>query len=222
MISVLVADDQALIRTAVAALLTAEDDVTVVAQAEDGHAAVRLTKAHHPDVVVMDIRMPGLDGIGATQAICSDPSLADTRILILTTFEQDDYVVEALRAGASGFLGKGADPMQIVEAVRTIHSGEALLSPAATRSLIRRSVESGAPEQSLRVLPDGLTERETEILTFVGHGLTNQEIADDLFISPATAKTHINRTMAKLGAHDRAQLVIAAYESGLVVPGAER
>lgn len=219
MIRVLVADDQALIRSAVAALLGAEADIEVVGQAEDGAAAVRATRSLLPDVVVMDIRMPGLDGIQATAAICGDPALAATRILVLTTFEEDDYVVQALRAGASGFLGKGADPAEIAEAVRTVHTGEALLSPAATRSLIRRTVASTAGAGRPRPLPESLTERESEILTLVGHGLTNDEIAARLFISPATAKTHVNRTMAKLEAHDRAQLVIAAYESGLVVPG---
>lgn len=218
MISVVVADDQALIRQAVTALLAAEPDVQVAAQAVDGRDAVHLTKMHRPDVVVMDIRMPGLDGIRATGQICADPTLAATKVLILTTFEQDDYVVEALRAGASGFLGKGADPTQIVAAVRTIHAGEALLSPGATRSLIRHSVETG-PAPPVRALPHDLTERERTVLQLVGEGRANDEIAVALHITPATAKTHVNRVMVKLDAHGRAQLVIAAYESGLVVPG---
>lgn len=176
--------------------------------------------AEHPDVVVMDIRMPGLDGIEATAAICADPRMTSTRILILTTFEEDEYVVAALRAGASGFIGKGAEPDDIVRAIRSVHAGEALLSPTATRSLITKYVaRDGRTPESIPELTE-LTEREREVLLLVAKGRSNQEIADDLVISPHTAKTHVNRIMTKLQAHDRAQLVILAYETGLLVPGA--
>jgi len=223
MISVLIADDQPLIRQAVGDILADQSGITVVGQAVDGDQAVALTAELRPDVVLMDIRMPGRDGIEATAALCADPANAETRVLILTTFEEDEYVLQALRAGASGFLGKGAEPEEIVRAVRAIHDGDALLSAAATRGLITRYVLGGesvlrpaprpAPELSL------LTEREREVLLQVARGLSNQEIADALFISPHTAKTHVNRIMTKVHAHDRAQLVILAYESGMLVPG---
>ena len=221
MIRVLIADDQALIRAAISALLRTEIDVEIVAVAADGRAAVDLARALGPDVVLMDIRMPTLDGIRATAEICAAPELAGTRVLVLTTFEEDENVVAALRAGASGFLGKGADPGAIVEAIRVVHAGEALLSQAATRALIRRAV-AARPTIAAPTLPADLTEREIEVLRLVGRGFANDEIAHRLVISPATAKTHVNRTMTKLDAHDRAQLVIAAYESGLVVAGDER
>ena len=187
----------------------------------DGAEAIAIATREHPDVVVMDLRMPGTDGIAATRAIRSNQRLDTTRVLVLTTFEDEENLLSALRAGAAGFLGKGADPNEIVRAVRIVHAGDELLSPVATRALIRRSL--AAPESSApaRVLPTELTERETEILALVGRGRSNDEIAAALFISPATAKTHINRAMTKLDAHDRAQLVIVAYESGLIAPGAE-
>ncbi|GGO61772.1 DNA-binding response regulator [Microbacterium nanhaiense] len=218
MTTVLVVDDQSLIRQAVTDLLHGRDGVRVVGEATNGAAAVEAVRALRPDVVLMDIRMPVLDGIAATTAICSDPANVDTRVLILTTFEEDDYVVSALRAGASGFIGKGSEPEDILRAVRAVHAGDALLSPAATRSLISRVVRGRSPEPSPEI--ELLTEREREVLEFVARGRSNQDIAAQLFISPHTAKTHVNRIMAKVGAHDRAQLVILAYESGLVSPGA--
>jgi DNA-binding NarL/FixJ family response regulator len=218
--SVLVVDDQALIRVAVRDLLDSAPGVDVVGEAADGEAAVDLARRLRPDVVVCDIRMPRMDGIEATARICGDPDLAETRVLILTTFEEDDYVVAALRAGASGFVGKGAEPEDIVHAVRAVHDGGALLSPSATRSLIEKYVR-GAASEPARPAPalDALTEREREVLRLIGRGRSNDEIAAALFISPHTAKTHVKNTMLKLGAHDRAQLVIAAYESGVVQPG---
>lgn len=218
MTTVLVVDDQSLIRQAVTDLLDGRDGVRVVGEATNGAAAVEAVRALRPDVVLMDIRMPVLDGIAATTAICSDPANVDTRVLILTTFEEDDYVVSALRAGASGFIGKGSEPEDILRAVRAVHAGDALLSPAATRSLISRVVCGRSPEPSPEI--ELLTEREREVLEFVARGRSNQDIAAQLFISPHTAKTHVNRIMTKVGAHDRAQLVILAYEGGLVSPGA--
>ncbi|WBB96991.1 response regulator transcription factor [Solwaraspora sp. WMMA2080] len=226
MTSVLVVDDQPLIRQAVTDILTDHDEISVVGEAVNGTQAVGLAGSLRPDVVLMDIRMPQLDGIGATAAICADPALADTRVLILTTFEEDEYLVAALRAGASGFIGKGAEPEEIVRAVRAVHAGEALLSPAATRSLIERYVLPGHPPAAAVSRPnpasealDQLTDREREVLLLVARGRSNQQIAQDLVISPHTAKTHVNRIMTKLYAHDRAQLVILAYESGLLTPG---
>ena len=220
MIRVLVVDDQALIRQAVSDILDGADDIEVVGEAANGREAIAVATAEHPDVVVMDIRMPALDGIEATAAICADPRLTSTRILILTTFEEDEYVVAALRAGASGFIGKGAEPDDITRAIRSVHAGEALLSPAATRGLITKYVaRSGRTAESIPELAE-LTERESEVMLLVARGRSNQEIADELVISPHTAKTHVNRIMTKLQAHDRAQLVILAYETGLLVPGA--
>lgn len=221
MTTVLIVDDQALIRQAVTDLLDGQDDVQVVGEATNGAAAVEAVRSLHPDVVLMDIRMPVMDGIAATAAICADPDNAETRVLILTTFEEDDYVVQALRAGASGFIGKGSEPDEILRAVQAIHAGDALLSSAATRSLIARTIEAPPVQVSPEISPEvgALTDREREVLVFVARGRSNQEIADELFISPHTAKTHVNRIMAKVGAHDRAQLVILAYESGLVAPG---
>ncbi len=221
MIRVLIADDQPLIRSAVASLLRHESDIEVVGEAPDGAEAVAIARRERPDVVVMDLRMPGIDGIAATRLLRAETELGGSRVLVLTTFEDEENVLAALRAGASGFLGKGVDPEEIVRAVRTVHAGEELLSPVATRALIRRSLEASSAPAAVRILPPDLTERETEILRLVGRGLSNDEIGAALFISPATAKTHINRTMTKLDAHDRAQLVIAAYESGLIAPGAE-
>ncbi|SFS17969.1 DNA-binding response regulator, NarL/FixJ family, contains REC and HTH domains [Microbacterium sp. cf046] len=222
MITVLVVDDQPLIRQAVTDILSHADGVDVVGEAIDGDDAIAAAAELHPDVVVMDIRMPHLDGIAATAAICADPELASTRVLILTTFEEDEYIVSALRAGASGFIGKGSEPEEIVHAVRAVSEGEALLSPVATRSLITKYVTPVArPAGAARVIPpelEQLTEREREVLLLVARGRSNQEIADELHISPHTAKTHVNRVMAKVYAHDRAQLVILAYESGLLAP----
>jgi DNA-binding NarL/FixJ family response regulator len=220
--TVLVVDDQSLIRQAVTAILGEADGIEIVGEAADGREAVTLAARLRPDVVLMDIRMPELDGIAATAAICADPELAASRVLILTTFEEDEYLVAALRAGASGFIGKGAEPDEIVRAVRAVHAGDALLSPAATRSLITRYVLPGGTRSAPRALPRrlaDLTDRESEVMLLVARGLSNQEIAEELVISPHTAKTHVNRIMTKVGAHDRAQLVILAYESGLLEPG---
>lgn len=220
MTRVLVVDDQALIRTAVRDLLDAQQGIEVVGEATDGEEAVALAAALRPDVVVCDIRMPHMDGIEATERICADPALGETRVLILTTFEEDDYVVAALRAGASGFIGKGAEPDEIVHAVLTVDEGGALLSPVATRAMIEKYVRraaTAAPRDAPSLAM--LTEREREVLALVARGRSNDEVAASLFISPHTAKTHVKNTMLKLGAHDRAQLVIAAYESGLLVPG---
>lgn len=223
MTTVLIVDDQKLIRQAVSDILSDHDGIEVIGQAINGHEAVDMTAQLRPAVVLMDIRMPLLDGIGATSAICSDPANAGTKVLILTTFEEDEYVVSALRAGASGFLGKGAEPEEIIRAIQAVDAGDALLSPTATRTLITQYVTTPA---GVRAEPEALypalttlTEREREVLLLVAHGESNQEIAEALFISPHTAKTHVNRIMGKVGAHDRAQLVILAYESGLLVPG---
>ncbi|ROQ04427.1 DNA-binding NarL/FixJ family response regulator [Rathayibacter sp. PhB93] len=222
MTTVLVVDDQPLIRQAVTDILSGESGIEVVGEARTGREAVELATRLHPDVVLMDIRMPELDGIGATALICADPELAATKVLILTTFEEDEYLIAALRAGAGGFLGKGAEPEEIAAAVRAVHAGDSLLSPAATRSLITRYVLAPQASPPLVEPPEfaQLTDREREVLLLVARGRSNQEIADDLVISPHTAKTHVNRIMSKLSAHDRAQLVIAAYESGLLTPGA--
>lgn len=217
-IRVLVVDDQALIRSAIVATIAHTEGLEVIGQAEDGRRALDLVRRERPDVVLMDIRMPGMDGIEATREICEDPELAQVRVLILTTFEEDAYIVGALRAGASGFLGKGSEPEAITGAIEAVHRGEELLSPAATRALIDRYVR---PREAMDQTPAALshlTDRELEVLTLVGRGLSNDEIAASLVISPHTAKTHVNRVMTKLAAHDRAQLVIAAYENGLVRP----
>ncbi|HZE49327.1 MAG TPA: response regulator transcription factor [Jatrophihabitantaceae bacterium] len=218
MIRVLLADDQALVRAGFAALLDAQDDMQVVGQAADGDAAVALTREHRPDVVLMDIRMPGTDGLAATRVIVEDSALTDVRVVILTTFELDEYVFEALRAGATGFLVKHTEPAELIRAVRTVASGDALLSPSVTRRLIAEFADRAKePPRSDRL--DALTEREREIIAVVGQGLSNDEIAARLFLSPATVKTHVNRAMTKLAARDRAQLVVLAYEAGLVRPG---
>jgi DNA-binding NarL/FixJ family response regulator len=219
MITVQLVDDQALVRAGFHALLDAEDDIAVVAQAADGEAAVAQAREHRPQVVLMDIRMPKVDGLQATAQITADPDLRDTRVVVLTTFELDEYVFGALRAGASGFLLKDVEPADLVAGVRVVADGEALLAPRLTRRLIEAFV-SGAPPATHDA--DGLeqlTPREREVLVLVGRGCSNAEIAEQLVLSPLTAKTHVARLFAKLGARDRAQLVVTAYESGLIVPG---
>lgn len=223
MIRVLIADDQPLIRAGLRGILELEDDLEVVGEAASGRQAVQQARDRPVDVVLMDIRMPEMDGIQATAAICADPRLAGVRVLVLTTFETDEHVVAALRAGASGFMGKGSEPQGFIDAIRLVARGEALLSPAATRSLIERFLgeprvrQRGDPD---RVHPDldDLTDREREVLTLVGEGLSNDDIADRLVISRHTVKTHVNRAMTKLDVHDRAQLVVIAYEGGLLPP----
>ncbi|MFJ6566977.1 response regulator [Streptomyces sp. NPDC091292] len=221
-IRVLLADDQALLRSAFRVLVDSEPDMEVVGEASDGAEAVRLAGTERADVVLMDIRMPGTDGLAATRLICADPALAGVRVVMLTTFEVDEYVVQSLRAGASGFLGKGSEPEELLNAIRVAAGGEALLSPAATKGLIARFLaqSDGAddrdPARAERL--DALTVREREVLVQVAGGHSNDEIAERLEVSPLTVKTHVNRAMAKLGARDRAQLVVIAYESGLVRP----
>ncbi|GLW95918.1 response regulator transcription factor [Microtetraspora sp. NBRC 16547] len=218
MITIVLADDQALVRAGFRALLDAQDGMTVVGEAGDGAEAVQLARELHPDVVLMDIRMPGMDGLTATRTIGADASLDATRIIMLTTFELDEYVFEALRNGASGFLVKDTEPAELIQAVRVVASGDALLSPSVTRRLIAEYAARAKSPGAAREL-DVLTDREREVLGLVGTGMTNDEIAAKLFMSPATAKTHVSRTMMKLRARDRAQLVVIAYESGLVRPG---
>ncbi|MFJ9647281.1 response regulator [Streptomyces sp. NPDC004244] len=224
-IRVLLADDQALLRSAFKVLVDSEPDMEVVGEACDGAQAVELARRTLPDVVLMDIRMPGTDGLAATRMISQDPGLATVRVVMLTTFEVDEYVASALRAGASGFLGKGAEPEELLNAIRVAAAGEALLSPAATKGLIATFLAQGggpgAPtaEDAERLAP--LTGREREVLVQVAGGLSNDEIAGRLQVSPLTVKTHVNRAMAKLGARDRAGLVVIAYESGLVRPRSE-
>ena len=218
MIRVLLADDQVLVRAGFRSLLDAQPDIEVVAEADDGLAATRLTRELLPDVVLMDIRMPQQDGLTATRMITGDPSLAKVKVVVLTTFELDEYVFEALRSGAAGFLVKDTEPAELVRAVRAVHGGDGLLSPGVTRRLISEfAARSKEPEQSAPLAR--LTEREREVVALVGLGLSNDEIAGRLVVSPLTAKTHVSRAMVKLGARDRAQLVVLAYESGLVRPG---
>ena len=218
-IRVLLADDQVLLRAGLRVLIDSAPDLEVAGEASTGQEAVRLARETRADVVLMDIRMPGTDGLTATRMITEDQDLAVVRVLVLTTFEIDDYVFEALRAGASGFLGKGAEPAELLTAIRTVARGDSLLSPAATKSLIARFLATHDDEERpVAEALSALTEREREILALVAAGLSNDEIASGLVVSPATVKTHVNRAMAKLGAHDRAQLVIAAYQAGLVRP----
>ncbi|MGC3000390.1 response regulator [Streptomyces sp. G35A] len=226
-IRVLLADDQALLRSAFRVLVDSEPDMEVVGEASDGAEAVRLAREERADVVLMDIRMPGTDGLAATRMISADPALAGVRVVILTTFEVDDYVVQSLRAGASGFLGKGSEPDELLSAIRVAAEGEALLSPVATKGLIARFLAQEGPAGDAGRDPahaerlDSLTGREREVLVQVAGGHSNDEIAERLEVSPLTVKTHVNRAMAKLGARDRAQLVVIAYESGLVRPRVE-
>jgi DNA-binding NarL/FixJ family response regulator len=218
-IRVLLADDQALVRAGFRALVDAEDGLEVVADAADGEEAVAQARRHAPDVVLMDIRMPRRDGLEATAAITSDPALAGTRVLVLTTFELDEYVFGALRAGASGFLLKDVEPADLLGAIRVVAAGEALLAPRVTRRLIEAfALRPEATVQDMAAL-DELTAREREVLALVGNGLSNTEIAERLVLSPLTAKTHVSRLFMKLGVRDRAQLVVLAYETGLVIPG---
>lgn len=218
MTSVLIVDDQALIRAAVRSLVQNEPGMAVVGEALNGAEAVTLARRVRPDVVLMDIRMPVMDGLEATRMICGDPALASVRVLILTTFEEDDYIVDALRAGASGFIGKGAEAGDLTRAIHTVQRGDALLSPVATRALIDRYVTPPAGGRAAKIPEElsSLTDREIEVFRYVARGRSNGEIARDLFISEFTVKTHVNRVMMKLDAHDRAQLVIIAYESGFV------
>lgn len=220
MIRILIADDQTLIRAGFRALLDAEPDMEVVAECGTGDDAVRLAARERPDVVLMDIRMPQGDGLEATRRILADPALPGTRVIILTTFELDEYIAEAVRAGAAGFLVKDTEPEELLRAVHVVYDGDALLSPSVTRRIMAQLAlqprASGKPSDAML---DRITEREREVLRLVGEGLNNAEIAGRLFITPLTAKTHVSRIMTKLQVRDRAQLVVLAYESGLVRPG---
>jgi DNA-binding NarL/FixJ family response regulator len=217
-VRVLLADDQKLILAGFRVLIESADDLEVVGEATTGVEAVTLAQERRADVVLMDIRMPELDGIEATRRITADEDLAGVRVLILTTFEIDENVLRALRAGASGFLSKGVEPADLLDGIRTVARGESLLSPRATQALITQFLEQPAPARSAAVTLTQLTDREREIVALVAGGLSNDEIAERLFVSPLTAKTHINRAMTKLGARDRAQLVMVAYQTGLVRP----
>lgn len=213
---VLLADDQALLRGAFRTLLDSAEDIEVVGEAGDGRQAVELTRKLHPDVVVMDVQMPEMDGLAATEEICADPELRATRVLVLTTFETDEYVAQALRAGASGFIGKGIETGDLLDAVRTIAAGDTLLSPSATRSLVARFL--AAPVDPVPRDPEqlaALTPREREMVALVATGLSNLEIADRMYVSPFTVRAHVQRAMTKLEARDRAQLVVIAYQTGL-------
>ncbi len=218
-ISVVLADDQALIRSGFRALIDSAADLTVVGEADDGRAAVDLVRSERPDVVLMDIRMPALDGLAATREICADDALADTRVIILTTFELDEYVWEAVRSGASGFLGKNVAPDELLSGIRTVAGGDALLSPRATRAMLARFADPSGARGDATPTFDDLTEREREMVVLAAHGLSNDDIAERAYLSPFTVKTHLNRAMTKLGCRDRAQLVVAAYQNGLVRPG---
>jgi DNA-binding NarL/FixJ family response regulator len=217
-IRVVLVDDQVLVRAGLRALLDNEHDIEVVGEGGDGTEAVRLAREMVPEVMLMDIRMPGVDGLEATKAIAAEPRLADVRIVILTTFDLDEYVFEGLRSGASGFLVKDTEPAELVRAVRAVAAGDALLSPRATRRLVEEYASRAKPAERSPTL-DLLTDREREVMAEVAAGRTNDEIAAALYISPTTAKTHVSRAMIKLGARDRAQLVVFAYETGLVRPG---
>ena len=217
-IRVVLADDQALIRAGFRALIDSASDLTVVGEADDGASAIELLRSTRADVVLMDIRMPGLDGLAATREICADDDLAGVKVIVLTTFELDEYVVQAVQAGASGFLGKGVAPEELLDAIRTVAAGDALLSPRATKALLARFSGTTSAEFDAEALAR-LTEREREMMTFAAHGLSNDDIAERAFLSPLTVKTHLNRAMMKLDVRDRAQLVVLAYRTGLVRPG---
>jgi DNA-binding NarL/FixJ family response regulator len=216
--TVVLVDDQALLRAGLRALIDAQADLTVAGEAGDGDEALDLIRRERPDVVLMDIRMPRTDGLEATRQVVSDPGLADTRVIILTTFELDEYVFEAVRIGASGFLVKDTEPAELLAGIRAVARGDALLSPSVTRRLIAEFATRSRPSAPTTRL-DPLTDREREIVGLVGEGLSNEEIASRLVVSPATAKTHVSRAMTKLQARDRAQLVVIAYETGLTRPG---
>ncbi|MER8159096.1 response regulator transcription factor [Streptomyces sp. NPDC094472] len=218
MIRVALADDQLLVRAGFRALLAAQPDIEVVGEAADGEQALAVVREQHPDVVLMDIRMPVLDGLAATRQITGDPALGEVKVVMLTTFELDEYVFEAIRSGASGFLVKDTEPEELLRAVRAVVGGDALLSPGVTRRLIAEFAARSREPAPAAALAE-LTEREREVMALVGMGLSNQEIARRLVVSPLTAKTHVSRTMVKLDVRDRAQLVVLAYESGLVRPG---
>lgn len=217
-ISVVLADDQALIRAGFRALIDSASDLTVVGEAEDGESAIELVRSTRADVVLMDIRMPGLDGLAATREICADDDLAGVKVIVLTTFELDEYVIQAVEAGASGFLSKGVGPTELLDAIRLVAAGDALLSPKATKALMARFSGSTAVGIDSDAL-DVLTAREREMMAFAAHGLSNDDIAARAYLSPLTVKTHLNRAMMKLNARDRAQLVVLAYQTGLVRPG---
>jgi len=220
MIRVAVVDDEALVRRGLTLLLRLEPELEVVGEAADGAAAVALVRRERPDVVLMDIRMPGTDGLTATRTLMADPGTASTRVLILTTFDQDEYVFAAIRAGASGFLLKDTPPDQLLAAIHVVAGGDALLAPAVTRRLIEEFVRRSPKDPRMPATGlDLLTDRETEVLRAVAHGRSNAEIAAELFISYATAKTHVSRLLTKLQVRDRAQLVMLAYENGIVSPG---
>ncbi|MEM9562845.1 MAG: response regulator transcription factor [Actinomycetota bacterium] len=218
-IRVLLADDQELIRAGFKVLVDSAPDLTVVGEASNGREALELLRSERADVVLMDIRMPELDGLAATREICADDDLAGVKVIVLTTFELDDYVVRAVQAGASGFLGKGVSPDDLLAAIRVVAAGDALLSPAATRAVMERMAGAGPVGELDGSALDDLTEREREMTALAAHGLSNDEIAERAFLSPLTVKTHVNRAMMKVGARDRAQLVVLAYRSGLVRPG---
>ena len=220
MIRVVVADDQALVRRGFASILDATDGITVVGEADHGAEAVAIAVRERPDVVLMDVRMPHMDGLEATRRITSDPALGGVRILILTTFDLDEYVHEALCAGASGFLLKDTPPEDLIRAIRVVASGDALLGPSITRRLIEEFARSSpAPVRRPDELPEGLTERESEVLVLIARGLSNSEIAERLYVGETTVKTHVSRVLMKLGVRDRVQAVVAAYEMGVVRPG---
>jgi DNA-binding NarL/FixJ family response regulator len=218
-VRVAIADDQPLIRTGLRAMIEHVHDLELVGEAEDGAQAVEVVRRFRPDVVLMDIRMPHLDGIEATRRITADTDLADVRVLVLTTFDADDYVYAAIRAGASGFLLKDAPPEEVLDGIRVIARGDALLAPSVTRRLIEELAARPDPDRPAPPSLDVLTAREREVLALVGRGLTNDEIGVQLYVSPTTAKTHVSHAMTKLYARDRAQLVVIAYESGLIRPG---
>ncbi len=216
MISVLIVDDQDLVRVGLRTLIDSDDELDVAGEADSGMSALAMARETKPDVILMDVRMPGMDGLEATRRIVEDPDLAGTKVIVVTTFELDEYVFGALEVGASGFLLKNTRPAELLAAIRTVNEGGALLSPTVTRTVIGELVRRKPHEAIPHPLLDTLTDREGEVLALVGEGLSNDEIAERLYISPATARTHVSRAMTKLGARDRAQLVVLAYRSGLV------